>query len=112
MNIVVQIILKGLKENGYDSVITTSSDPVGPSAELKEYAFAVESDPVSELHRGLLLCVACLDGLAALAQIILIPGGSHDSERSERFLFLPCLLYFTFLLVFGLSFVTTRFNFD
>jgi hypothetical protein len=46
VNIAVQTILKELKENGYDPVIATSADPMGPSAKLIEYATAVKSDPV------------------------------------------------------------------
>lgn len=90
MNIAVQSILKGLKENGYDPVIATSSDPVGPSAELKKYASADESDLVSEVHRGLLLCVtslasaASLDSLAAFAQITLIPSFPGSQTQSGR----------------------------
>ena len=56
MNIAVQTILKELNENGYDPVIATSTDPMGPSAELIEYATAVESDPVGRTRRIVSVC--------------------------------------------------------
>jgi hypothetical protein len=56
VNIAVQTILKELKENGYDPVIATSTDPTGPSAELIEYATAVESDPVGRTRGIVAMC--------------------------------------------------------
>ena len=111
MNIAVQIILKGLKENGYDPVIATSSDPLGPSADLKEYASADESDLVSEVHRGLLLCVtslasaASLDSLAAFAQITLIPSFPRSQTQSGRVSFSFYLA--SYILPFCLSLATS-----
>jgi hypothetical protein len=56
VNIAVQTILKELKENGYDPVIATSIDPMGPSAELIEYATAVESDLVGRTRGIVAVC--------------------------------------------------------
>ena len=56
MNIAVQTILTELKENGYDPVIATSTDPAGPSAKLIEYATGVKSDPVRHTREIVAVC--------------------------------------------------------
>lgn len=56
MNIAVQTILEELEENGYDPVIATSADPMGPGAKLIEYATAVESDPVGRTRGIVAMC--------------------------------------------------------
>jgi len=56
VNIAVQTILKELKDNGYDPVIATSTDPTGPSAKLIEYATAVESNPVGRTRGIVAVC--------------------------------------------------------
>ena len=56
MDIAVQTVLKELKENGYDPVIATSTDPAGPSAKLIEYAAAVKSDLIGRSRRIVAVC--------------------------------------------------------
>jgi hypothetical protein len=56
VNIAIQTVLKELKENSYDPVIATSTDPAGPSMALIEYATAVKSDPVGRTRGIVAVC--------------------------------------------------------
>lgn len=56
VNIATQTILAELKENPYWPVIESSTDPSGPNQELKEYARAVESNPVGHTRNIVAVC--------------------------------------------------------
>jgi hypothetical protein len=56
VNIAMQTILSELKENPYWPVIKSSTESSGPSQELKEYARAVESNPVGQTHNIVGIC--------------------------------------------------------
>jgi hypothetical protein len=51
----VQTILKELKENPYEPVIASSKDAT-PSRELRQYAEAVQSDPVGTTRSIVAVC--------------------------------------------------------
>jgi hypothetical protein len=56
VNIAVQTILKELEDHPYDPVISTSTNPSGPSDELIQYATAVKSKPIRRTREIVAVC--------------------------------------------------------